>query len=91
MSPGHDGGTIEQSQEADTLLADKAYDADKRVIEPLAAHGQDSGHSPEGQPYDLSVNTTGISSRSDHLIENFFAKLKQFPRTGHQTRSRGQA
>jgi len=63
--------------EADALLADKAYDADERVIEPL----RDAGIEPvipakanrkQPRPYDKDL----YKSRS--LIENFFCKLKQF-------------
>ena len=59
------------------LLADKAYDADERVIEPL----RDAGIEPvipaktnrkQPRPYDKDL----YKSRS--LIENFFCKLKQF-------------
>lgn len=63
--------------EADALLANKAYDADKRVIEPL----RDADIEPiipskanrkEPRPYDKEL----YKARS--LIENFFCKLKQF-------------
>ena len=63
--------------EADALLADKAYDADERVIEPL----RDAGIEPvipakanrkQPRPYDRDL----CKARS--LIENFFCKLKQF-------------
>ena len=63
--------------EADALLADKAYDADERVIEPL----RDAGIEPvipakanrkQPRPYDKDL----YKARS--LIENFFCKLKQF-------------
>ena len=63
--------------EADALLADKAYDADEKVIEPL----RDAGIEPvipakanrkQPRPYDKELYKT----RS--LIENFFCKLKQF-------------
>jgi transposase len=63
--------------EADTLIADKAFDADERVIQPLAAAGKAavipskaSRKSP--REYDRHLY------RARHLIENFFAKLKQF-------------
>ena len=63
--------------QADTLLADKAYDADKRVIEPLKAAGKTpvipslpGRKSP--RPYDRQLYETR------HLIENFFCRLKQF-------------
>jgi transposase len=63
--------------EADALIADKAFDADERVIQPLAAAGKTavipskaSRKSP--RKYDRHLY------RERHLIENFFAKLKQF-------------
>ena len=36
--------------QADTLIADKAFDADERVIEPLAAAGKTRGDPVQGQP-----------------------------------------
>jgi transposase len=63
--------------EADALLADKAYDADKRVIEPLLAAGKTPvipsvpGRSLR-RPYDRDLY------KERHLIENFFCRLKQF-------------
>lgn len=62
---------------ADTLLADKGYDADKRVIEPLQAQGKTAVIPPKrnrAQPreYDKELY------KARHLIENFFAKLKQY-------------
>ena len=62
---------------ADMLIADKAFDADKRVIEPLAEAGKASvipskAHRKIARDYDKDLYKTR------HLIENFFAKLKQF-------------
>ena len=63
--------------QAGALLADKAFDADKRVIEPLLA----AGKTP------VIPSTPSRSQRRDydqqlyeerHLIENFFCRLKQF-------------
>jgi transposase len=63
--------------QADTLIADKAFDADKRVIEPLTAAGKAmvipskaNRRSPREFDRDLY--------KARHLIENFFARLKQF-------------
>jgi transposase len=63
--------------EADTLIGDKAFDADARVLEPLAKAGgtavippRTNRSSPRG--YDREL----YGAR--HLIENFFAKIKQF-------------
>ena len=62
---------------ADTLLADKAYDADARVIEVLAAQGKTAVIPPKRnrtvqRDYDKALY------KARHLIENFFAKLKQY-------------
>lgn len=62
---------------ADTVLADKAYDADKRVIEPLQAQGKTAVIPPKRnrttpREYDKELY------KARHLIENFFAKLKQY-------------
>jgi len=62
---------------ADMLIADKAFDADKRVLEPLAATGKGAVIPPKAnrrvaRTYDRDLY------KARHLIENFFAKLKQF-------------
>jgi transposase len=61
---------------ADMLIADKAFDADKRVLDPLAA-GKEAVIPPKAnrrmaRTYDRDLY------KARHLIENFFAKLKQF-------------
>ena len=59
------------------MLADKGYDADARVIEPLLAAGKTpvipsvSGRSTR-RTYDRDLY------KERHLIENFFCRLKQF-------------
>ncbi|MEA2726891.1 MAG: hypothetical protein QOF70_1366 [Acetobacteraceae bacterium] len=63
--------------EAETLLADKAYDADKRVIEPLEAVGKTAVIPPKKnrknpRTYDKELY------EARHLIENFFCWVKQF-------------
>lgn len=63
--------------QADVLLADRAFDADGRVIEPLLAAGKTPVIPPmpgrkHPRPYDKAL----YGER--HLIENFFCKLKQF-------------
>ena len=63
--------------QADVLIADKALDADERVIEPLAANGKTVVIPPKAnrrshREYDQHLY------KARHLIENFFAKLKQF-------------
>jgi transposase len=63
--------------EADMLLADKAFDADKRVIEPLTAAGKTFVIPPKSnrkikRAFDKEMY------KARHLIENFYCKLKQF-------------
>jgi transposase len=62
---------------ADTLLADKAFDADKRVLAPLAAAGKTSVIPPKANRKDIRDYDKDLY-KDRHLIENFFAKLKQF-------------
>ena len=62
---------------SDILIADKAFDADGRVLQPLAEAGKTAVIPPKGnrriaRDYDRDIYKTR------HLIENFFAKLKQF-------------
>lgn len=62
---------------ADTVIADKSYDADARVIEPLEKAGKTVVIPPKRnrttpRPYDKHLY------KARHLIENFFCKLKQF-------------
>lgn len=65
------------SMQADMLIADKAFDADERVRKPLAEAGKAAVIPPKSnrrQP--LGFDKYLYKTR--HLIENFFAKLKQF-------------
>ena len=62
---------------AEAVLADKAFDADERVIKPLERAGikavipsKSNRKTPRAHDEDMY--------KSRHLIENFFAKLKQF-------------
>jgi transposase len=62
---------------ADAVIADKSYDAQERVIEPLLKAGKaivipprSTRHQQRG--YDQHLY------KARHLIENFFAKLKQY-------------
>ena len=63
--------------QADMLIADKAFDADDRVLAPLAAAGKTAVIPPKAnrrlmRGYDRELY------KARHLVENFFAKLKQF-------------
>ena len=62
---------------ADTLLADKAFDADERVLAPLAAAGKTAVILPKANRKILRDYDKDLY-KARHLIENFFAKLKQF-------------
>lgn len=62
---------------ADTPIADKAFDADKRVIQPLTAAGKKlviPSKANRKQPRKLDRHLYAAR----HLIENFFARLKQY-------------
>jgi transposase len=63
--------------QAEALIADKAFDADKRVIAPLTAAGKTVVIPPKSnrrspRSYDRELY------KARHLVENFFARLKQF-------------
>jgi transposase len=65
------------TMDADMLIADKAFDADERVIAPLAIAGKavvipSKANRTVRRDYDRDLY------KARHLIENFFAKLKQF-------------
>ena len=62
---------------ADVFIADKAYDADKRVLERLEAKGIEAVIPPKAsrktpRNYDKHLY------KARHLVENFFAKLKNY-------------
>ena len=63
--------------QAECVIGDKAYDAQARVIEPLSKAGKTSVIPPRStnkQPRDYDRHLY----KARHLIENFFAKLKQY-------------
>ena len=62
---------------ADTLIADKAFDAEERVIQPLQAAGKTAVIPPKKGRKSLRHYDRDLF-KARHLIENFFAKLKQF-------------
>jgi len=62
---------------ADIVIADKAFDADARVLEPLQRAGKTAVIPPKAnrkvqRSYDEELY------KARHLIENFFARLKQY-------------
>jgi transposase len=61
--------------EAKALLADKAYDADARVIEPLEAAGKTAIIPPKSnRKTPRTYDKARYGAR--HLIENFFCRIK---------------
>ena len=63
--------------QAGQLLADKAYDADERVLERLRAKGTQAVIPPKANR--LAARSYDAERYKDrHLIENFFLKLKHF-------------
>ena len=65
------------TMDADILIADKAFDADERVIKPLAAAGK-AAVIPSKANRKLQRDYDRDLYKARHLIENFFAKIKQF-------------
>ena len=63
--------------QADALLADKAFDADERVIRKLKAQGKEAVIPPKSNRNNPREYDTELY-KARHLIENFFAKLKQY-------------
>lgn len=66
-----------QLTQAEAALADKAYDADERVRQKLEEKGclpviPSKLNRLFSKPYDTALY------QARHLIENFFAKLKQY-------------
>lgn len=63
--------------EADAVIADKAYDAQERLIAPLENAGKDvviPAKSNRKQPREYDRHLY----QARHLIENFFNRLKQY-------------
>ncbi len=82
LTPGqaHDlqgADALPPQMQADTLLADKAFDADERVIEPLLAAGK-SPVIPSKSNRKVPRTLDKKMYKARHLIKNFFCKLKQF-------------
>lgn len=63
--------------QAEAVLADKAYDAQERVIEPLQQREIQVVIPPKKNRKDQR-SYDQVLYKARHLIENFFAKLKQF-------------
>lgn len=63
--------------EAEALLADKAYDADERMRDVLKAQDIEPVIPSKSNRND-SIDYDKHLYQARHLIENFFAKLKQY-------------
>jgi transposase len=62
---------------SDTVIADRAFDADERVLLPLEQAGKTAVIPPKAnRKAQREYDETLYQER--HLIENFFAKLKQY-------------
>ena len=59
------------------MIADKAFDAQERVLEPLEQAGKAAVIPPKANRKELRPCDKELY-KARHLIENFFAKLKQF-------------
>jgi hypothetical protein len=62
--------------QADTLIGDRAFDADQRVIEPLTAAGKVAVIPPKANRH-ITREYDRYLFKPRHLIEHFFARLKQ--------------
>jgi len=62
---------------AEAVLADRAYDADDRVVIPLQQRGVEVVIPPKKNRKTPRIYDA-VLYKARHLIENFFAKLKQF-------------
>src|SRR3954452_10616200 len=62
---------------ADALIADKAFDAEERVLKPLEKAGKAAVIPPKGNRREPRAYDRELY-KARHLIENFFAKLKPF-------------
>jgi transposase len=63
--------------EANMLIADKTFDADARILKPLAAAGKTAVVSSKAHRKQLRKFDRHMYA-ARQLIEDFFAKLKQF-------------
>ena len=70
-------GRLLPGMKADMLIADKAFDADKRVIEPLAQAGKTSAVPSKASRKAARDHDKGLC-QARRLVEHFSARLKQF-------------
>jgi len=72
---GFDG--LAETIQADVVIGDKGYDADKRVRAVLAAAGKTAVIPPRRNRKSPSSYDKELYKKR-HLIENFFSRLKDF-------------
>jgi transposase len=72
---GFDG--LAETIQADVLIADKGYDADKRVRAVLAAAGKTAVIPPRRNRKSPACYDKELYKKR-HRIENFFSRLKDF-------------
>ena len=82
LTPGqtHDlegADVLLKDTQGQTVIADKAYDAQKRVVQPLLDKGREvvipsRANRKQAREYDRHLY------KARHLVENFFARLKQY-------------
>jgi len=72
---GFDG--LAETIQADVVIGDKGYDADKRVRAVLAATGKTAVIPPRRNRKSPSSYDKELYKKR-HLIENFFSRLKDF-------------
>jgi transposase len=82
LTPGqaHDlegADVLLKDTQAGAIIADKAYDARIRVIEPLSQAGKGIVIPPRSTRKDQRGYDRHVY-KARHLIENFFARLKQY-------------
>ncbi len=68
---------MEHLAKAKATLADKAYNADERVRKPLKEKGRQAVIPPKKNRLNPAKYDKALY-KTRHLIENFFAKLKQY-------------
>ena len=68
---------MDEMTKADFVLADKAYDADERMRQKLEERGCRPIIPPKSYRKNL-LDYDKDTYKARHLIENFFAKLKQY-------------
>ena len=75
--PGADVLLVDLLNQIEALLADKAYAAKARLLDSLEEHQVEAVIPPKSnqkQPWEFDRD----KYRWRHLVENFFAKLKQY-------------